>query len=181
MPTTADLLGVAHQITVGGVTYEVKKPDLLTQGRFQRWLEQRARESVDRATYLDAGDRREAQNAVTREVAAGAYSWDGPVAVAAQQNPEGVAKLLTLVTAGPDGNPMDQATAEKAVAEELERFVNLLTAAAADDPKALAAALRAVGLPENYLTAASTAGRKKSGSRGSSTRPSAGRKKKSRR
>jgi hypothetical protein len=177
--TTADLLGVPHAIKVGDTEYSVRKPDLVTQGKFQRWLEQRARESVDRASYLDPDDRRAAQNAITREVAAGVYSWDGPVAIQAQQTPEGVAKILTLVTADPDGRPMDAATAEAAVAQELQRFVDLLTAQADDDPKALAAALTAVGLPATFLTARPSPGPKKSGSSASKTRRSAKRKRKS--
>jgi hypothetical protein len=174
----ADLLGVAHELDLDGVVYAVRKPDQLAQGKFQRWLESRARDAIDRAAVDDAV-KRAMHTDLNRDIAAGVYGYNGPVGAAAMQTPEGLAKLLTLVATAPGGEPMAPAAAERCVERHMLRLAGMIAAAEADDPKALAAALRELGLPANFL--GSSGGSRPSGSSASKTRRSTKAKRKSRR
>lgn len=142
----ADLLGVGTELTLDGETYAVKAPTLLEQGRYQRWLEQRARESLDRATYLDDVARATAQNAVTRDIAAGEYEWGGDLCVKALRTEAGVVKLLEVVL----GVPPE--TARRLYDTRLGQIMAVLKAASDDDPKVLGEALKTLGLPADFLT-----------------------------
>src|SRR4051794_13270063 len=101
MPTLADLLSVETDLELDGKTYKVRPPTLLEQGRFQRWLEQRAREAIDRAVYKDEASRDRCHNLITQDVAAGVYEWGGELCVKALQTEAGVVRLLELVAGVP--------------------------------------------------------------------------------
>lgn len=166
--TIADLLSVDTELVIDGQTYKVHPPTLLEQGKFQRWLEQRARESVDRATYLDEAARDRGQNRVTTDVAAGLYEWGGEVALTALRSKDGVAKLIEIILGVPEP------TARAFVDDHLKKIVAVLKVAADDDPKAVAQALKELGLPANFLgtkpTSSSASGTRRSTKRGTKSR-----------
>lgn len=175
MLSLADLLSVESEIELEVEkdgkkelkTYKLGPPNILQQGKFQRWLEQRARESVDRANYLDEATRQQQQNLITNDVAAGEYDWGGPVCVKALQSQVGVAKLMEIILDVPGDE------ARRIVEQHLQRIVNVIQAAVSDDPKAVREALKALGLPADFLEP------KKPSSSASAGRRSAKRKKKS--
>ncbi len=161
--TLADLLSIATDLTCEDVdkngkpvldekgepvakTYAMRPPNQLEQGKFQRWLEQRAYEALDRRTYVNDEARAKAENALTRDISAGVYEWGGDVASLAVLSTSGAAKLLELICGVP---PVE---AIRVINTHATRVRNILTAASTDDPKALAEALKAVGLPSNFLS-----------------------------
>jgi hypothetical protein len=169
MVSLADLLSVESEVELDGKTYKLRPPNLLEQGKFQRWLEQRARESIDRATYLDDSSRLRQQNLISTDIAAGEYEWGSMVCVKALQTPTGVAKLLEIILAIPAEE------SKKLVDEHLSRIVAVISAAVSDDPKAVRAALKTLGLPADFLTP------RRGSSSDSAGRRSTSRKKKSKR
>lgn len=171
MQTLADFFNAPTELPLkddkGDVleTVKVRQPSQLEQGMFQRWLEQRAYDSIERRTYQDPRQQAEDRRLLNQDVAAGVYEWGGPVCVAALGTPTGIAKLLTIICA-------DQALtlekAEKLVDQQVREIAAILWERGAADPKALEATLKRLGLPKNYF------------SNSSPTRPSAARRKSSR-
>jgi hypothetical protein len=146
--TQADLLGAPTEFVYKGKTFQLRAANQLEQAKFQRWLEQRARDAVERADVSD--ERRRAMDAgVTDAIAAGEYEWGGELCIRAIRTPAGLAKLVSIVLA-------DQAVtlpmAQEMVESKLKEIAAVMFAKVADDPKALAAALEKLGLPENYFT-----------------------------
>jgi hypothetical protein len=171
VPTLADLLSIGTEVDLGGKKVTLRPPNLLEQGKYQRWLEEQARQSVNRATYLSDDAVRQAQNDITRDIASGIYQWGGQVCVAALQQPDGVAKLVEIVCS------LEQAEARKLVDDYLGQIVALIRAASDDDPKAIAQALKSLGLPPDFLGAKT----KPASSKCSGARRSTKRKRKSKR
>lgn len=150
MITLADLLSVQTEIKhiYEGVekTYALGPPNILQQGKFQRWLEQRAREAVDRGAYASEDDRDKAMNAVTRDIATGFYEWEGPASVTAFLQPSGHTKFLEIVLG------ISEKEAKSLVEAKRGMIVKLVQTARAKNPKALRAVLTTLGLPADFLS-----------------------------
>jgi hypothetical protein len=146
--TQADLLGAPTEFSYKGKVFQLRPATQLEQAKFQRWLEQRARDADMRADVSE--ERRRALDAdTTKAIAAGEYEWGGEICLRAIRTPGGLAKLVSIVLA-------DQAVtvemAREMVEEKLRDIAAVMFAQGTEDPKALEAALRKVGLPEGYFT-----------------------------
>jgi hypothetical protein len=171
MPTLADFFNAPTELPLkdaaGNVvrTFKVRQPDQLEQGQYQRWLEQRAYDGIERRTYQDPTQQAADRAALNRDIAAGLFEYGGPVCCQALGTPGGIAKLLTIICADQGLSPDDAATL---VDQQVREIAAVLWERGNDDPKALAAILKRLGLPKNYF------------SNSSSTRRSTGRSRKSR-
>ncbi|MDY3558406.1 hypothetical protein R5W23_005499 [Gemmata sp. JC673] len=167
--TLADAFAVGSDITgPDGTVYKLRKPTLYEQGEFQRWLEQRAHDAVDRSTAPeDAKDRRHAR--IDTDAALGKYEFDGPYAMEALWTPAGLAKVVAIVCR--DQGVTDE-LAERLVADQIKRIAAALLARASDDPKALAPLLGALGLPTDWLRSGPNEPSSSSSSTPRSTEPS---------
>jgi|GEM_PF-3027725 len=126
---------------------KLRKPTLYEQGEFQRWLEQRAHDAVDRGTESEEKkDRR--HDRIYADAALGKYEWDGPYAMEAMWTPAGLAKIVAIVCR--DQGVTDE-QAEKLVEEQIKRVAAILLMQASEDPKAMAPVLEALGLPIEWL------------------------------
>ena len=134
VPSIADLLGVASQFTHDGKTYELREPTLLEQGKFTRWLEQRAREAVFRATDMSRDQQERAERSVMRDIAGCVYEWGGEASMTATLTPAGMARLVYIVlsTNHPEVTPE---IAAEMVDTRMREIAAILTGATAD-PKA---------------------------------------------
>lgn len=177
MTTTplADVFNVAHELEWEGARYRVRHPDQVEQGRFSRYLEDKARAFVERQPLPE--DRR---NALLLAVA-GQYDWGTDGYERALANPLDTAVLLGYVLQAENPalvNAPDEAArvAREFMVHRIAQVAAVLGArrAAEDpDPKVRAAApaiLMSVGLPPDYVSAASSS----PSSPSSSTPPSAG-------
>jgi hypothetical protein len=145
--TLADALGVGHALTFEGKTYTLRKPTLYEQGLFQRWLEQRAHDAVERGTEPEEKkDRR--HNAIYRDSALGYYEWDGPCAMEALWTPAGLAQIVAIVCRE---QGVDDELAERIVAEQIKRVAAIILGRASSDPLAMAPVLEALGFPIDWL------------------------------
>ena len=169
--TTADIFNVGSQIRAkDGTVYEIKAPTLYQQGEFQRWLELRAHDAIDRDTRPSVTDeQRDRRHAIVdRDAGMGKYEWDGPFALQALWTPAGMAQILLIVC-------RDQvATIEKAeelLRDHMKEVATAILVRAVSDPKArekLALLLGALGLPTDWMASAE----RELFSSNSSTRPS---------
>lgn len=149
MSTLADMLNSPTEITFRGATYRLRQPTLFEQGEFQRWLEQRAYDAIERRTYQSDAQQAADRNALNQDVAAGVYEWGGEVCAKALQTPTGIARLLATVLRDQGVTPE---MARAMVDEQLRVIAALIVAKAADDPNSLRATLAALGLPENFFS-----------------------------
>lgn len=146
--TLADIFAVGSDLKgTDGKTYKLRKPTLYEQGEFQRWLEQRAHDAVDRGTESDEKkDRR--HDRIYADSALGKYEWDGPFAMEAMWTPAGLAKIVAIVCR--DQGVTDE-EAEKLVAEQIKRVAAIILMQASEDPKAIAPVFEALGLSTDWL------------------------------
>lgn len=147
MVTIADLLNAPTEMELDGKVYKLRQPTLLEGALFQRWIEQRARESAGRAIDLPEEDRRQLLRDVNADIAAGLYCWEGPVCCQALQTPVGMAKLIAIVLAD---QGCDEAAAKRLVDQKLRELVAIL--GADNDPKVVAVVLAKLGLPPDFLS-----------------------------
>lgn len=146
--TTADIFNVGAEFTgPDGTKYTLKKPTQYQQGEFQRWLEQRAHDAIDRGTEpADRKDRR--HDRVYSDSAIGKYEWDGPLALEAMWTPAGLGKLLTIVC-------RDQGVTDEKVdailAHSFKEVAAKIFMRASTDPKALREVLVGLGLPMDWM------------------------------
>lgn len=169
----ADLLNVAREVKLGDKTFHVRSPTLLEQGRFQRWLETRAWEAIERRATMPGvkpADIERDRKALIADIAAGVYSWGGRASIEALGTTAGLVALFAIVTGEPEQE------VEKLVDAKLWELVAAVnTLMEANDPKALRAALKSLGMAPPLWNP----GRGRSSN--SATRRSATRRKKSRR
>jgi hypothetical protein len=164
--TLADAFAVGKALSFDGKEYTLRKPTLYEQGEFQRWLEQRAHDAVERSTADEAAkDRRHAR--IDTDAALGKYEWDGPYALEALWTPAGLAKIVAIVCRD---QGVDDALAEKIVAAKIREVCAIILARASSDPFALAPVFEALGLPSDWLPSAPS----EPSSSSCSTRPSTG-------
>jgi hypothetical protein len=171
VPGIADLLGVASHFSHEGKTYQLREPTQLEQGKFTRWLEQRAREAVFRATDMDPAQQERAERAVTRDIASCVYEWNGEASLQAQLTPLGMARLVYIVlsTEHPEVTP-EVATA---MVDTRMREVAAIMVGANASPKAQRDVCRLLTIPLSTLKP------KSSSSGNSSSRRSTKRRRKS--
>lgn len=144
----ADLLNAPTEIELDGVVYKLRQPTLMEQMTYQRWLEQRARESASRAVDIPEDERRQLLRDVTADIAAGVYEWAGPVCVKALQTPGGLAKLIHIILAD---QKCTEAISRRLVDKQLAEIIAVLMK---DDHqgKDLAPLLAKLGLPSAFLS-----------------------------
>lgn len=165
MATLADFLNAPSEIAYKGATFRLRQPTQIEQAQFQRWLEQRARESAGRATDVPEDMQRRLLADVTADIAAGVYEWGGEVCARALRTPHGLAKLIAIVL---HEQAVTLEMAQEMVEQQLKEIAAALVSKATDDPKASAAAMSKLGLPNSACSSSS------------STRRSIGRSKRSR-
>jgi len=151
--TLADMFSLPTELEHNGKRYPIRPPTIEEQGRFQRWLEQRALDVVERTSYRDDAAREAAYKRFEDSAAAGEYEWGGEVAARAHLTISGATKLVSLIA----GCPEDEA--REVVETHRRRVSAVLQAAVTNDPKALAEALKTLGLPSEILSGSSGARR----------------------
>lgn len=149
--TTADIFNVGADLRgPDGTVYRIKKPTLYQQGEFQRWLEQRAHDAVDRSTATEDQKARR-HHLIDIDAGLGKYEWDGPIALEAMWSIAGLTKILTIVCR--DQGVTDE-QAEAVISHNLRESAARLLLGAARDPKLradLALVLGSLGLPMDWM------------------------------
>lgn len=144
--TLADIFAVGSLLAYKGKEYRIGQPGLVQQGQFQRWLEQRAHDAVDRSDASeDAKDRRHAR--IDTDAALGKYEYDGPYAQEALYMPAGMAKMLEIIGREEGITPE---VAEGMVREKIKEVAAVMLRARISDPKVLAQAIASLGLPSEW-------------------------------
>lgn len=148
--TTADLLGLPlSHLELDGERWELREATPVERGRYQRWLEDELRAAARRD--VDSPDPAGDMLRVNERIAAGACHFDGPMATARRETPEGQAKLWEIMYALPPDK------AEKVQRANAERVAELARKAVLDgDPKAAGALLgpllRLLGLSSTFFS-----------------------------
>lgn len=159
MISIADLFNSPTDFPVGEKVYKLREPTLEDRGLYQRWMESEARASAAAATDLADEDRRNLLRDTNADIAAKVFAWGGEACVKSLRSPDGVAKLFSIVCAD---QGLTYKVAREAVDKNLLDIARLLRIAEEEgesDPakKAeLAALLRSVGLPGNFLSNSSS-------------------------
>ena len=169
--TTADIFNVGRVLkgppdATGKPEWEytLRKPTQYEQGEFQRWLEQRAHDAVDRSSAPEAAkDRR--HHAIDVDAGLGKYEYDGELGLAARFTPAGMVKIIAIVLRD---QGLTEATAEPVVAHCVREIALELIEKEESDPNAVRLARIALGLGRLNDPAASG-----SSSSSCATRPSA--------
>jgi len=177
MPTLADLLGVAKEVTWREKVWKLRPPTQLEQSQFSVWLERRAKEFAERSVDVAPESQSEYRRLAVTEAASCSFEWGSDAYVKALGTPLGTAKMFELVwrTEHPDRGEVSEELALEFVADKIGEAAAVLVAEGERDPKARREILRAAGLPANFLDSRPTA------TSGSATRRSTKRAKKSRR
>lgn len=152
MPTLADMFNAPTEMEFDGVKYQLREPTLLEEGTFQRWLEQRAYDAIERRTYQDAVQQTEDRRLLNQDIATGVYEYGGPLCIQSLNTPAGAAALLGIVLRD---QGITELLAKKMVELRLREVVAGLAAKAISDPKALAGILNGLGFPADYLSSKS--------------------------
>lgn len=146
--TQADIFSVGAEFKgPDGTVYVIKKPNGYQQGEFQRWLEQRAHDAVERSIASEDSKARR-HHLIDIDAGLGKYEWDGPLALEAMWTPVGIAKILTIICRDQGVN---DSKAEEILAHSIKEVAVKMLMRAAKDPKALAPVLGALGLPMDWM------------------------------
>lgn len=150
-----------------GNEYLLRKPTLIEQGLFQRWLETRAHDAIDRSE--DSEERKlRRHHLVDVDAGLGKYEWDAPLAQEAVWQPAGFAKFLTIIYRA---QAVDEDKAEELLAARAKEIAGIVLTRAQADPKArreLSLLLGAMGYPMDWMAS----GESEPSSDNSSTPPS---------
>lgn len=144
----ADLLNVPTEIELDGAIWKLRQPTLMDQMVYQRWLEQRARESASRAVDIPEDERRQLLRDVTADIASGLYDFGGSVCCKSLQTQTGLAKLISIILAD---QKCTEAIARRLVEKQLGEIIAVLMRDD-HDPKDLAPLLVKLGLPQHFLS-----------------------------
>lgn len=163
MSTLADYLNTPVELEYKGTKYKLAEPTQDQQAQFARWLESEARRSVERSVDLTPERQRDLDTGVTNSAAAHLYDYGGELCCVALRTPHGMAKLVEILLS-------EQAVTFAMALEMIQHQLATIAAAvfrqSTDDPKAVAATLKALGLPSNHFSSRSairrSAGRKRS-------------------
>jgi hypothetical protein len=169
--TLGDVFNSPTAIPFEGVEYRLRQPTLMEQGEYQRWLEQRAYEAIERRDYRDPDHRERDRRNLNNDVAAGVFEWGGEVCVRAVQTPGGLARLLSVICRD---QGLTEQKAKGLVDLKVREIAAVLVARATKDPNSLRAVLATLGLPETFLSSDSSTPHsgETSTSSGGSARPS---------
>jgi hypothetical protein len=151
--TLADLLGCGTEVEFEGERITVRSPSVLEQAEFAAWLKDRAkREAAIPPHGVDPAAHAAYVRETARGVGEGWYEPDAPGYCAALANPADFTHLLWLILK--TDRPKITKAAVQGMVERGLREVFLRVVAAEDDldPKVLAAVLRVLGFPPDYLT-----------------------------
>jgi hypothetical protein len=145
MATLADMFSVPTEIEFEGKKYTFREPTQLEQGKYQRWLEQRADEAIDRKTWLSDEQRAEEKRVLNWGIAAGTIERGGEICIESLRSKSGFIRFIELVCNCPTPE------AEALFNHRLENLLAVVRAKQASDPKAMRAALLTLGLPADWL------------------------------
>ncbi len=116
---------------------------------FQRYLEQKALESIERTRYEDPSMKERQFQLHHQDCALGTYESGGVVYAKAVLMPSGTAQLLSIICRDQGITP---AIARELVGHNLRAVAAVLISKVHSDPKVLAAALATLGLPGDYFS-----------------------------
>ncbi|MBA4192481.1 MAG: hypothetical protein C0467_31315 [Planctomycetaceae bacterium] len=148
MSTWADLFNSPTELEFEGKTYQLRQLNGIEEGIFQRWLEQRARDGIGRATELDDERRRHLDKDVNDAIAVGDYEFGSELCVKALQNKAGIIKAVSLILRD---QGINEATAKRFVDQHQKQIAAVLVSRLTTDPFVMRAALVTLGLPEDFL------------------------------
>lgn len=149
MSTLADFVNAPTEIVFKGTTYHLRQPNQLEEGMFQRWLEQRALEAIERGVYAEEARRDRDRQLHFQDVATGVYEAGGAVYAKASMMPSGMAKMLSIIC---KDQLLTEAVAKELVKHRLKEICATLISKATSDPKVLEATLATLGLPSDYFS-----------------------------
>ena len=153
--TIADMFNSPSELKFEGKTYHLRQPTLEEEGEYQRWLEQRAYDAIERRTYQDQAQQDRDRNALNRDVAAGLYEWGGVICCESLSTPVGVARMTAIVLRGQGVTP---ALAKRIVDLKVREVTAAVVSKVRSDPKSMAVILETLGLPPDYLSGISSSG-----------------------
>jgi hypothetical protein len=136
-----------------GTVYKLRKPTIYEQGEYQRWLESRAHDAVDRSNASEE-QKAHRHHLIDVDAGLGKYEWDGLLALESMWQPAGMAKLLTILCRD---QKVDDKKAEEILATSARTIAAHVLTKAQADPKAradLALMLGAMGLPMDWMASA---------------------------
>lgn len=172
--TLADAFNVGSEFDLTGPdgkvlrTFRFRKPTLTEQGEFQRWLERRAHDAVDRSE--DSDDRKDRRHhAIDVDAGLGMYEWDGPLALKSMWTPACLTKIAEIIARDQSATPDE---IEQVVAQHIKRVAVAILSRAVADPKVMAPILGALGLPTDWLRSEPNEPSSSSSSTPPSTEPS---------
>lgn len=150
MPTIADMLAVGQEIGFEGKVYPLREPTVLEMGKFQRWLEQQAKDAARRDTEQSPEELAAQLNTINQEAAVGEYEWGGELACKALSRIGPITQLLYIVlsTDHPEVTPD---LCRRMMDRNVREIVAGLACKAISDPFAVRAVLVSLGLPEDFL------------------------------
>lgn len=126
-------------------TFKLRRPTALETALFQRWLEQRARDAIGRATYQSEEERAEDRRLCNRDIACGEYEWGGELCIKSLRTPGGMAKVVSIILS-------DQGVTEEMAREMVEQKLKELAATIfgeeCPDPNLRRAVRAMLGLPD---------------------------------
>ncbi len=151
-----------------GKVYKLRKPTIYEQGLFQRWLEQRAHDAIDRGPESEEAKAKR-HDRVYVDSALGKYEYDGQYALESLWEPPGLAKITCIICRD---QGMTDEVAEATLAKQIRLAAAVILRKSIDDPKAVAGILQALGFPADFLAEMSAAPPSEPSSNSSSTPPS---------
>lgn len=147
--TLADLFNAPREIVHKGKTWQLRRPDQLEQGMFQRYLEKCAYDAIERREYQDDAAKDRDRHNLNVACALGAFEWGSPATVEATANPLRLWKLIQIIA-------RDQGMTDEIARELMDEHVRECVAAIirenVEDPKAVAAMVMTLGFPPDFLS-----------------------------
>lgn len=153
MPTLADVLNAPTELEFEGTVYHLRQPTLMEQATYQRWLEKQATAAAGRMVDLSDAQQQKVLEGVAAKIGLGVYEFGGEFCMASLQTQSGLAKLVSIVLAD---QGVDEAKARLMLLGQLKEIAFSFVSKLTTDPKELAAALVALGLPPDYSSSSRT-------------------------
>jgi len=143
----ADLLSCPSEIEYEGQVYKLGPPTQLQQAQYGEWLVRRAREGVERDAATMSREWVDNEHTkITRDRAAGIYSWNGAVCVQALGTYDGGLQLFRMILKSHHPAMSDELSEKMFVARA--KWIEEVVLREIDrDPKAVEEALRTMRLP----------------------------------
>jgi len=150
--TPADIFAVGQTLDYKApdgtiTTFKLRPPNQYEQGEFQRWLEQKIHDAIDRSS--DSEERKiKRHSLIDAQAGMGEYAWDGPSGMESRFKPEGYIETLKIVCRD---QGMTDEIAQEIFQQNLYRLWRDVMESQGQDPKALAPVLAALGFPTGFL------------------------------